>query len=56
MPAAAAERDAFAPRKLPGMRSGFALAIAAHVLLIIALAWSVHWKSSEPQWKPVVTG
>jgi len=49
MTAAAAERDAFAPQKLPGMRSGLALAIAAHVLLILALAWSVHWKSSEPE-------
>jgi colicin import membrane protein len=46
---AAAERDIFAPRKLPGMRSGLALAIAAHVLLIVAIAWSVHWKSSEPE-------
>ena len=49
MTAAAAERDIFAPQKLPGMRSGLALAIAAHVLLLIALAWSVHWKSSEPE-------
>ena len=49
MTAAAAERDIFAPQKLPGMRSGLALAIAAHVLLIAALAWSVHWKSSEPE-------
>ena len=49
MTAAAAERDLFAPQKLPGMRSGLALAIAAHVLLILALAWSVHWKSSEPE-------
>ena len=46
---AAAERDIFAPQKLPGMRSGLALAIAAHVLLIVAIAWSVHWKSSEPE-------
>jgi len=49
MTAAAAERDIFAPQKLPGMRSGLALAIAAHVLLLIALAWSVHWRSSEPE-------
>ncbi len=49
MTAAAAERDLFAPQKLPGMRSGLALAVAAHVLLIAALAWSVHWKSSEPE-------
>lgn len=49
MTAATAERDIFAPQKLPGMRSGLALAVAVHVLLIIAIAWSVHWKSSEPE-------
>ena len=49
MTAATAERDIFAPPKLPGMRSGLALAIAAHVLLIVAIAWSVHWKASEPE-------
>jgi colicin import membrane protein len=49
MTTATAERDIFAPQKLPGMRSGLALAIAAHVLLIVAIAWSVHWKSSEPE-------
>src|SRR5215211_2292791 len=31
------------------MRSGLVLAILAHVLLIIALAWSVNWKASEPE-------
>jgi colicin import membrane protein len=31
------------------MRSGLALAILAHMLLIAALAWSVNWKTSEPQ-------
>jgi colicin import membrane protein len=41
--------DAFAPRRPPGMRSGLALAILAHVLLIAALAWSVQWKTSEPE-------
>ena len=49
MTTATAERDIFAPQKLPGMRSGLALAIAAHVLLIVAIAWSVRWKSSEPE-------
>jgi colicin import membrane protein len=49
MNAAVLERDAFAPRQPPGMRSGLALAILAHLLLIAALAWSVHWKSSEPE-------
>jgi colicin import membrane protein len=31
------------------MRSGLALAIVAHALLILALAWSVNWKASEPE-------
>jgi len=49
MNAAVLERDLFAPQQPPGMRSGLALAILAHVLLIIALAWSVNWKASEPE-------
>jgi len=49
MNAAVLERDRFAPQQPPGMRSGLALAILAHVLLILALAWSVHWKASEPE-------
>ena len=49
MNAAVLERDRFAPQKPPGMRSGLALAILAHALLILALAWSVHWKASEPE-------
>ena len=49
MNAAALERDMFAPHQPPGMRSGLALAILAHILLIIALAWSVNWKASEPE-------
>lgn len=49
MTAAALQHDAFAPRPPPGMRSGFGLAVAAHVLLVLALAWSVNWKASEPE-------
>ncbi len=49
MTAAALPRDAFAPRPPAGMRTGFGLAFAVHVLLVIALAWSVHWKSSDPE-------
>ena len=49
MNAAALERDMFAPQQPPGMRSGLALAILAHVLLIIALTFSVNWKASEPE-------
>ena len=49
MSAAALAHDAFAPQRPPGMRSGLALALGVHVLLILALAWSVNWKSSEPE-------
>jgi len=49
MNTAALERDMFAPQQPPGMRSGLALAILAHALLILALAWSVNWKASEPE-------
>jgi len=49
MNSAVLERDLFAPQKPPGMRSGLALALLAHVLLILALAWSVNWKASEPE-------
>ena len=49
MNAAVLERDLFAPQQPPGMRSGLALAILAHVLLIIALAFGVNWKASEPE-------
>jgi colicin import membrane protein len=31
------------------MRSGLAMALVAHALLIVALAWSVNWKASEPE-------
>jgi colicin import membrane protein len=49
MNTAAIERDQFAPQQPPGMRSGLALALLAHALLILALAWSVRWKASEPE-------
>ncbi|MEO5845818.1 MAG: cell envelope integrity protein TolA [Caldimonas sp.] len=49
MNAAVLERDLFAPQQPPGMRSGLALAILAHVLLIVALTFGVNWKASEPE-------
>ena len=42
-------RDAFAPQRPPGMAPGLVLALIAHVLLVLALAWSVNWKTSEPE-------
>jgi len=49
MNAAVLERDMFAPQQPPGMRSGLALAILAHVFLIVALTFGVNWKASEPE-------
>ena len=49
MNAAVLARDAFAPQQPPGLRAGLALALFVHVLLILALAWSVNWKASEPE-------
>jgi colicin import membrane protein len=49
MNAAVLARDTFAPQQPPGLRAGLVLALFVHVLLILALAWSVHWKSSEPE-------
>ncbi len=49
MSAFALSRDAFAPQRPPGMRSGLMLALGVHVLLILALSWSVNWKTSEPE-------
>ena len=40
--------DAFAPPQLPGMRPGLVLALIVHALLVLALAWSVNWKTKEP--------
>jgi len=49
MSTAALRHDAFAPERPPGMRAGLAMALVAHALLILALAWSVRWKASEPE-------
>lgn len=54
------ERDVLAPRRPAGMRLGLALAVAAHALLILALAFGIAWKTSEPDglvaelWAPTV--
>jgi colicin import membrane protein len=48
MSAAALQRDAFMPRQPRGMRSGLALALLVHVLLVAALAFSVRWRASTP--------
>ena len=45
MAAMAMERDLFMPRAPAGMGRGLVLAIAAHVLLVVALSFSVSWHS-----------
>jgi colicin import membrane protein len=42
-------RDPFMPRQPRGMGAGLGLALLAHALLIIALAFGVNWRSSEPE-------
>ena len=43
------DRDQFAPPRPPARLRAVALALLAHVLLIVALTWGVHWKSSSDQ-------
>jgi len=43
------QRDAFMPRPTGGTGLGLVLAVIAHILLIIALAFGVHWHASEPE-------
>ena len=48
MASAALQREAFLPRQGEGMRAGLVLALLVHGLLIVALAFSVNWRASEP--------
>ena len=48
MSATALSRDPFMPRPPPGRGTALGLALLAHVLLIAALAFGVHWRNSEP--------
>ena len=48
MSSAALRRDALMPRRPAGMGVGLVLALFAHALLVVALAFSVSWRSSEP--------
>ncbi len=43
------DRDQFAPPRPPGRMRAVALAVLAHILLIIALTWGVNWKTSSDQ-------
>ncbi len=42
------QRDLFLPQRPPGLGSGLALAVLAHLLLIAALTFSVRWRASDP--------
>ncbi|HNN89179.1 MAG TPA: protein TolA, partial [Giesbergeria sp.] len=43
------DRDELAPPTPPARLRAIALAVLAHVLLIVALTWGVHWKTSTVQ-------
>lgn len=48
MNAATLTRDALIPRNPDGLGRGLALALAVHALLVIAIAFGVSWRSSNP--------
>ncbi len=48
MSSAKRSRDPFVPVPPKGRGLAFALAALAHVLLIVAIAFGVHWRSSQP--------
>jgi colicin import membrane protein len=48
MNAATLTRDALIPRSSDGIGRGLGLALLVHVLLVIAIAFGVSWRSSEP--------
>lgn len=43
------DRDQFAPPRPPARVRAIVLAVLAHVLLVVALTWGVHWKMSADQ-------
>ena len=48
MNTAALSRDALIPRNPDGLGRGLAMALAVHALLLIAIAFGVSWRSSNP--------
>ncbi len=48
MTAATLTRDALIPRNPDGLGRGLGLALLVHSLLVVALAFSVNWRSSNP--------
>jgi colicin import membrane protein len=49
MHAHTADRLEFAPPAQPGMLRALGLAMVAHMLLVAALTWGVHWKREAPE-------
>ena len=49
MSAATLSRDVFMPQRPAGMGAGMLLALIAHTLLVVALTFSVSWRSSTPE-------
>jgi colicin import membrane protein len=45
----AVQRDALMPRSPDSKGPGFALALLAHAALVVALAFGVNWKASDPE-------
>ena len=43
------DRDQFAPPRPPARIRAIALAVLAHLLLVVALTWGVNWKTSSDQ-------
>ena len=61
MNAATAERHEFAPPPAGGMGRALALALLAHLLLILALTWGLRWQRAAQEdaveaelWSPTV--
>ena len=48
MNAATLTRDALIPRNPDSVGRGLAMALAVHALLLIAIAFGVSWRSSNP--------
>jgi colicin import membrane protein len=48
MNAATLSRDALIPRNPDGLGRGLAMALAVHALLLVAIAFGVSWRSSNP--------
>ena len=46
------DRDTLMPRPPGGMGPGLVLALLVHAALVVAIAFSVRWRASEPEGNP----